>query len=209
MTTSYTVSVTAIGPANDVSWLHLRFLAASDGTRLNASALAPQAPTRWSHTEARNAAFVLGHSPDDIEANPNEAERAWERFESEFVRLWDAYLELFHTPDGPGFKASFIASDRPPAEIIRTLSAAYPTLTLTFVYAANAFPGAGYGLCRAGRWLSGEQLGPERWDLNEFVDPPIATIPTGPPGTQSTAIGASPSPGDSQPMTGSTVAGSR
>lgn len=183
MTTSYTASVTAIGPANDIAWLHLRFLAASDGTRLNASTLAPQ-PSQWARTDARDAAFVLGRSPGEVEANPVEAESAWERFESEFLRLWDFCVDRFDTPSGPGLKASFTASDRPPAELIRSLSASHPTLMLTLVFAANGSIDAGYGLCQAGHWLSGEQLAPERWDLNELLDSPAAQIPSGPPGTQ-------------------------
>lgn len=173
---SYVASVTASGPDDDIAWLHVRLLAATRGSVLSADTLVPGGPSAWSETSARDAAFVLGHSPDSIEANPDEAEQAWERFECEFVRLWDVVVSLFETQGGRGLQASFVASDRPPADVVRRLSALLPTLTFTFTYAASGRPEAGHGLCRAGRWLAGEQLTPDRWDLNELIEPPEARI---------------------------------
>lgn len=96
---------------------------------------------------------------------------------AEFHRLWDAEVVLFRAPTGVGLRWGCVASDRPPANLVRRLSTAYPRLTFTLVFTALDGSASGFGVCADGRWLAGEQLLPERWDLNELTDPPPARLP--------------------------------
>lgn len=177
MADTYVASVFTTGTRNDIAWLHVRLLAAVSGGRMTPAILVPGCVEEWGELDLKDVALTFNHSPSMVECSLDEAELAWERFQTLFLRFWDVDIELFHAPPGLGLRVSFVASDRPPANLVRRLSAVVPNLTLSVVFAHTQGADAGFGVCANGRWLAGEQLLPERWTLNELDDPPAARIP--------------------------------
>lgn len=177
MSDTYIASVFTTGARNDIAWLHVRLLGAVRAGRMTVVGLVPGHVEEWNQVDLKDVALTFGQSPAMVDGSLEEAELAWERFQTLFLRMWDVDIELFHAPSGLGLRVSFVASDRPPANLVRRLSALVPDLTLSVVFAHTQGADAGFGVCAQGRWLAGEQLLPERWTLNELEDPPPARVP--------------------------------